>query len=76
LIYLSAFGSVAAFLLYFKLAQRQGSGRAAFIGMVVPVIALAISAALEGWRPTPIAGLGTLFCLGGLWVATRPPAEA
>ena len=74
MIYLSAFGSVAAFLLYFKLAQRQGSGRAAFIGIVVPVIALGISALFEGWRPTPIAGLGIILCLGGLWSATRQPA--
>ena len=76
MIYLSAFGSVAAFLLYFKLAQRQGSGRAAFIGMVVPVIALVISGALEGWRPVPITGVGIALCLGGLWVATRPPVTS
>ena len=73
MIYLSALGSVAAFLLYFKLAQRQGPGRAALMGMVIPVIALGMSALFEGWRPTPIAALGIVLCLGGLWTATRQP---
>ena len=74
MIYLSAFGSVAAFLLYFKLAQRQGPARAGLMGMVIPVIALGVSAVLEDWRPTPIAGLGIALCLGGLWSATRRAA--
>ena len=76
MIYLSAFGSVAAFLLYFKLAQRQGPARAGLMGMVIPVIALGVSAVLEDWRPTPIAGLGIVMCLGGLWSATRRPAAS
>lgn len=72
LLYLSLMGSVAAFLLYFKLAQRQGPGRAALVGLVIPVLALAVSAALEGWRPTLISGTGILISLGALWTATRP----
>ncbi|QDL53482.1 DMT family transporter [Rhodoferax aquaticus] len=72
LVYLSAFGSVAAFLLYFKLAQRQGPGRAALMGMVIPVIALVVSALFEGWRPTAVSAAGIALCLAGLWGATRP----
>ena len=71
MLYLSVFGSVIAFLLYFKLAQRQGTGRAALMAMVIPVIALAMSAMFEGWRPTLLALVGMVLCLGGLWVATR-----
>ena len=74
LFYLSGLGSVAAFLLYFKLAQRQGPGRAALTGLVIPVIALLVSAALEGWRPTPLSTAGIALCLAGLWGATRPAA--
>ena len=74
MLYLSAFGSVVAFLLFFKLAQRQGPGRAALMGMVIPVIALGVSAVLEDWRPTPIAAVGIVLCLSGLWSATRQPA--
>lgn len=74
LLYLSAMGSVVAFLLYFKLAQRQGPGRASLMGMVIPVIALAVSAALEGWRPTLLSSIGIALCLAGLWAATRQPS--
>ena len=70
LAYLSLVGSFAAFLFYFKLAQRQGPGKAALVGMVIPVVALGVSAVLEGWRPTVVSGLGALCCLGGLWGAT------
>ena len=74
LAYLSVFGSVASFLLYFKLVQRQGPGRAALVGMVIPVIALAMSAAFEGWLPSWVAGAGMALCLGALWAATRTTA--
>lgn len=71
LLYLSVFGSVVAFVLYFQLAQRQGTARAALTGVVIPVIALGISALLEGWRPTPLALAGMGLCLGSIFVATR-----
>ena len=74
LAYLSVFGSVASFLLYFKLAQRQGPARAALVGIVIPVLALAMSAVFEGWRPSWLAAGGMALCLAGLWSATRPVA--
>ena len=76
LLYLSSMGSVVAFILYFKLAQRQGPGRAALMGMVIPAIALVVSAVLEGWRPTVVSTGGILLCLLGLWGATHMPAAA
>ena len=76
LLYLSAMGSVVAFILYFKLAQRQGPGRAALMGMVIPAIALVVSAVFEGWRPTVVSGGGIVLCLLGLWGATHVPAAA
>lgn len=71
LLYLAVFGSVIAFVLYFKLAQRQGTARAALTGVVIPVIALALSALLEGWQPTPLSLAGMVLCLGSIYVATR-----
>ncbi|RQO59941.1 EamA family transporter [Paucibacter sp. KBW04] len=71
LLYLAVFGSVIAFVLYFKLAQRQGPARAALTGVVIPVIALMISAALEGWQPSLLAILGMALCLGSIFAATR-----
>lgn len=75
LLYLSAFGSVLAFLTYFRLAQRQGPGRAALTSVVIPVIALGISAALEGWRPQALSLLGITLCVASVWWATRPAAS-
>jgi drug/metabolite transporter (DMT)-like permease len=72
LVYLAAFGSVVAFTLYYKLAERRGAAQAALVGVLVPVIALVISAALEGWQATPQALGGMGLCLVSLWVATRP----
>lgn len=72
LAYLALAGSVTAFVLYFRLAQRQGPARAALTGVVIPVIALAISAALEGYVPTPLSVTGMALCLGSIYLATRP----
>ncbi|MDL5030609.1 DMT family transporter [Pelomonas sp. APW6] len=72
LLYLAVAGSVIAFVLYFKLAQRQGPARAALTGVVIPVIALAISALLEGWVPTALSVAGMALCLGSIYAATRP----
>ena len=72
LFYLAAFGSVIAFTLYYKLAARRGPAQAALVGVLVPVIALMVSAALEGWQATPLAVGGMALCLVSLFVATRP----
>ncbi|MBV8036493.1 DMT family transporter [Roseateles sp.] len=71
LLYLAVAGSVVAFVLYFRLAQAQGPARAALTGVVIPVIALVVSAVLEGWRVTPLALGGMLLCLASLYVAAR-----
>lgn len=72
LVYLAVCGSVVAFLLYFQLAQRVGPARASLMAIVIPVIALAVSAVLEGYRPPPLAWAGMVACLASVWVATRP----
>ncbi|HEY6352949.1 MAG TPA: EamA family transporter, partial [Burkholderiaceae bacterium] len=72
LLYLTVFDSVVAFFVYFKLAQRVGPARAALTGVMIPPIALAVSAALEGWQPTALSCGGIVLCLGSVYVATRP----
>jgi drug/metabolite transporter (DMT)-like permease len=76
LLYLTLFGTVIAFFAYFRLAQRVGPARAAMTGVMIPPIALAISAALEGWRPTVLSLIGVALCLGSVFVATRAPRRA
>jgi drug/metabolite transporter (DMT)-like permease len=74
LAYLALFGSVAAFFFYFKLAKRQGMGRAGITAVVIPVLALAISAAFEGWHPTLLAMVGMGMCVASVWTTTSAPA--
>jgi drug/metabolite transporter (DMT)-like permease len=75
LLYLTLFGTVVAFFVYFRLAQRVGPARAAMTGVMIPPIALTISAALEGWRPSALSLAGVVLCLGSVFVATRAPAR-
>jgi len=39
--------------------------------VIIPVIALGISAAFEGWRPSMLSVLGMALCLGSIWMAQR-----
>ena len=71
LLYLALFGSVAAFLLYFRLSQRVGAAHAALTGVLTPPIALIVSAALEGWRPTALSVAGVMLTLVGVALAVR-----
>jgi drug/metabolite transporter (DMT)-like permease len=71
LLYLALFGTVIAFFVFFRLAQRVGPARAAMTGVMIPPIALTISAVLEGWRPNALSIAGVLLCLGSVYAASR-----
>ena len=60
LVYLAVFGSVVAFACYFTLLGRIGAARAGYIGVMVPIVALLISALFEGfaWRLETWLGVG------------------
>jgi len=72
LAYLALFGSVMAFGAYLTLLKRVGAGPSAFVSVTTPVVALALSTLLEGYRWTPIAGLGVVLAVIGNWLALRP----
>jgi len=72
LIYLSVFGSIVAFGCYLTLVGRIGADRAAYAGMLFPLVALGISTLFEGyrWYATSLAGM-LLVLLGNVWVLHR-----
>lgn len=72
LAYLSLVGSVVAFACYLILQDRWGPGQASMVGVATPVLALALSAALEGYRPGLLALVGLVIAVGGNWLALRP----
>mgnify|MGYP001177789401 CR=1 FL=1 len=51
LAYLAVAGTVVAFGAFLTLQHRLGPGKASTIGVMTPVVALAVSAAFEGYRP-------------------------
>ncbi len=69
--YLAVIGSVVTFPLYFRLIRDLGPGRAAYNGVLVPVVAMAISTLLEGYRWSGLAMAGGAFALVGMIVALR-----
>ena len=67
-------GSVVTFPLYFTLIQRIGAGRAAYTGVLIPVIAMLISTVAEGYRWSTLALAGALLAVAGMAIALRAKA--
>ena len=63
LLYLAIFGSIFAFVSYLKLLEKVGPGRAGYVGVVMPVLALIISTIFEKleWQIDLIIGLPILI---------------
>ena len=72
LAYLSIVGSIFAFFFYLKLLEKVGSGRAGYVGVVMPVLALLISTIFENleWKQDLIIGLPILL-IGGVLVINQ-----
>lgn len=77
LLYLAIPGSVIGFTAYLTLVGRMGPDRAAYCTVLFPVVALNISAFVEGYRWTApaLAGLA-LVMLGNVLVFRKPKAPA
>jgi drug/metabolite transporter (DMT)-like permease len=74
---MSVFGSVLAFGAYLTLIGRIGAGRAGYVMVAIPVVALAISTVFEGLAWQPSLAVGVVLCLGGnLLVLPRAPRPA
>jgi drug/metabolite transporter (DMT)-like permease len=74
LLYLALIASVMAFACYLTLLGRIGADRAAYVTVMLPVVALAVSTVLEGYRWSIPAGLGLAAVLvGNLLVLRAPP---
>ena len=65
LLYLAIPGSVIGFTAYLTVVHRIGPEKAAYMTVLFPVVALTISVFAEGYRVTPLAGLGFALVLAG-----------
>jgi drug/metabolite transporter (DMT)-like permease len=66
LLYLALAASVLTFSLYYPVVRKIGPAKAAYSSVLVPIIALGFSTALEGYRWTLLAAFGALLALGGM----------
>ncbi|WP_240704766.1 DMT family transporter [Croceicoccus sediminis] len=71
LLYLGVAGSVVTFSLYFTLIRNMGAGRAAYVGVATPILAMLLSTLFEGYDWTALTIGGSLLSLVGLVLALK-----
>jgi drug/metabolite transporter (DMT)-like permease len=71
-LYLTVFGSVVAFGCYMLLIGRIGAEYAAYVTLLMPVIALILSTFFEDYRWTVSAVLGVIIVLSGNLIILTP----
>lgn len=73
MLYLIVFGTIVAFGAYLTLLKNIGPGRAAYLFVLTPIIALAISSFIEHfqWHVSTIIGV-VLILLGNILVMMKP----
>ncbi len=71
LLYLAVLGSIVAFAGYLTLIKRIGVARAGYIGVMVPIVALVISAAFEGFRWHALTWVGIAISVAGNVIVLR-----
>ncbi len=67
--YLAIIGTVVTFPLYFALIRSWGPGKAAYNGVAVPVVAMALSTLFEGYQWSLLAASGAVLAMIGLLIA-------
>jgi len=71
LLYLAVLGSIAAFAAYLTLLARVGAARAGYVGVMVPIVALAASGVLEGYPWGALTFAGVALAVAGNVVVLR-----
>ncbi len=71
LVYLSVVASSLAFWLYYRIIRQIGPARAAYSSVLIPIVAMALSTAFEGYRWSALAAAGGALGIIGLVIALR-----
>ena len=69
--YLALPASVLTFSLYYPVVRKIGPAKAAYSSAIIPIIAMAFSTALEGYKWSPLAIAGAVLAIGGMIGALR-----
>ena len=70
-VYLGLVASALTFPLYFNIIRQIGPGRAAYSSVLIPILAMTISTAAEGYRWSALAAAGGVLAIAGLVIALR-----
>ena len=76
LFYLAIFGSIIAFGCYLSLIGKIGVDRAAYVTLLFPLVALALSTVYEGYRWSGMALVGVALILAGNMLVLRKRVTA
>lgn len=76
LLYLSIFGSIVTFACYLTLIERIGPSRSAYVGVMVPIFALAISFFFEDFVWDVLTTVGVVLSVIGNIVMLGPTKRA
>jgi drug/metabolite transporter (DMT)-like permease len=79
LFHLGVLASAVAFTAYFRVIRAVGPARAAYSGVLVPIIAMVISTIVEDYRWSLLSAAGGAVALAGLLIALsakRPAAKS
>jgi len=76
LLYLAILGSIIAFAGYLTLLNRIGAARSGYIGVMVPIVALVISAAFESFAWHVLTFVGIAISVVGNVVVLRKKRPA
>lgn len=71
LVYLAVLGSIIAFGAFLTLLKRVGAARAGYIGVMVPIVALFVSAAFEGFQWHALTWIGIAVSVAGNVIVLR-----
>ncbi|MFZ3324172.1 MAG: EamA family transporter [Usitatibacter sp.] len=71
LLYLAILGSVVAFAAYLTLVRNVGAARAGYTGVMVPIVALVVSAAFEGFHWGALTWAGIAVSVAGNVIILR-----
>jgi drug/metabolite transporter (DMT)-like permease len=72
MLYLTLFGSIAAFGCYMLLINRIGAEYAAYVTLLMPIIALVLSTLFEGYHWNTSAFAGVAMVVGGNLIILTP----
>ena len=75
MLYLTVFGSIAAFGCYMLLISRVGAEYAAYVTLLMPLIALVLSTLFEGYHWTANASVGVALVLAGNLIILMPQTQ-